>query len=172
MELARLLIKRMTRLWIVLIPSLFLTYIIAKIQLGTFGEEFSPPNLKLSNFISFELFISNLFFMQGILIEGPFGLNGPLWSLTYEFWYYILFPCIVLMFRSKKKGKRIFYLLVSIVIAIFVGQKIMGYFLIWLLGAIIPLVKSLNIEKSFLKYIILLIFLTFAIISLSYDAWK
>ena len=164
------LIKRVTRLWIVLIPALFLTYIVAKIQLGLFGEDFSPPNLKLSNFISFELFFSNLFFMQGILVEGPFGLNGPLWSLTYEFWYYILFPCIVLMFRSNTKGKRFFYLLVSIVISIFVGQKIMEYFLIWLLGAIIPLIKPLNIEKVFLKYIILLTSLLFAIISLYYEA--
>ena len=164
------LIKRVTRLWIVLIPALLLTYIVAKIQLGLFGEDFSPPNLKLSNFISFELFFSNLFFMQGILVEGPFGLNGPLWSLTYEFWYYILFPCLVLMFRSSTKGKRFFYLLVSIVISIFVGQKIMEYFLIWLLGAIIPLIKPLNIEKAFLKYIILLTSLLFAIISLYYEA--
>ena len=33
------LIKRVTRLWIVLIPALVLTYIVAKIQLGLFGED-------------------------------------------------------------------------------------------------------------------------------------
>ena len=46
----------------------------------------------------------------------------------------------------------------------------MEYFLIWLLGAIIPLIKSLNIEKVFLRYTILLTSLAFAIISLYYEA--
>lgn len=40
------LIRRITRLWIVLIPALFLTFIIAKIQLGLFGDEFSNRILK------------------------------------------------------------------------------------------------------------------------------
>lgn len=164
------LLKRVTRLWIVLLPALFLTYIFAKMQLGLFGEDLSPPNLKVSNYISWELFFSNLFFMQGILVKGAFGLNGPLWSLTYEFWYYLLFPCIVLIFRSNKKGKKFFYLLVSIVISIFVGQKIMGYFVIWLLGAIIPLIKSLNLEKTYLRFIILLFSTLLAIASLHYEA--
>ena len=33
----------------------------------------------------------NAFFLQTIV--GPtFGSNGPLWSLAYEWWYYVLFP--------------------------------------------------------------------------------
>ncbi|KAB7708179.1 acyltransferase family protein [Bacillus aerolatus] len=164
------LFKRLTRLWIVLLPALFLTYILAKIQLGLFGEDLNPPNLKVSNYISWELFFGNLFFMQGILVKGPFGLNGPLWSLTYEFWYYILFPCIILIFCSSKKSKKLFYLLVSIAISIFVGQKIMEYFLIWSLGAIIPLIKPLNLEKAYLKFIITLFSTLIAIVSLHYEA--
>jgi len=74
------------------------------------------------------------------------------------------------MFRSNTKGKRFSYLVVSIVISIFIGQKIMEYFLIWLLGAIIPLIKPLNIEKVFLKYIILLASLLIVITSLYYEA--
>jgi peptidoglycan/LPS O-acetylase OafA/YrhL len=164
------LLKRITRLWIVLIPALFLTFIVAKVQLGFFGEDFSPPNLKVSNFISLEFLLGNLFFLQGIFVNGAFGLNGPLWSLTYEFWYYILFPCIVLMFRSNTGTKKFFYFLLSVAITIFLGQKIMEYFLIWLLGAIIPLIKSLKIEKAILKSLILLISSLLAILSLHYEA--
>ncbi len=36
-------------------------------------------------------FLVNAFFLQTIV--GPtFGSNGPLWSLAYEWWYYVLFP--------------------------------------------------------------------------------
>jgi peptidoglycan/LPS O-acetylase OafA/YrhL len=36
-------------------------------------------------------FLVNAFFLQTIA-GPPFGSNGPLWSLAYEWWYYILFP--------------------------------------------------------------------------------
>jgi peptidoglycan/LPS O-acetylase OafA/YrhL len=36
----------------------------------------------------------NAFFLQ--TIAGPtFGSNGPLWSLAYEWWYYVLFPLVL-----------------------------------------------------------------------------
>ena len=39
-------------------------------------------------------FLANSLFLQTIL--GPtFGSNGPLWSLAYEWWYYILFPLVL-----------------------------------------------------------------------------
>ncbi len=39
-------------------------------------------------------FLVNAFFLQTI-VGPPFGSNGPLWSLAYEWWYYILFPVAV-----------------------------------------------------------------------------
>ena len=39
-------------------------------------------------------FLVNAFFLQ--TIAGPtFGSNGPLWSLSYEWWYYVLFPMVL-----------------------------------------------------------------------------
>ena len=39
-------------------------------------------------------FLVNAFFLQTIV--GPtFGSNGPLWSLAYEWWYYVLFPLVL-----------------------------------------------------------------------------
>lgn len=164
------LLKRVIRLWIVLIPALLLTYIFAKMQLGLFGEEHSLPNLKISDFINSKLLFGNLFFMQGILVKGPFGLNGPLWSLTYEFWYYMLFPCLVLIFRSSNKSKKFFYLFLSIIIISFVGQKIMEYFLIWLFGAMIPFIKPIKLEKPIVKLIITLFAALIATVSMHYKA--
>jgi peptidoglycan/LPS O-acetylase OafA/YrhL len=164
------LLRRLTRLWIVLLPALFLTFVVAKLQLGLFGEEFSPPNLKISNFLTWENFWGNLFFLQEILVNGAFGLNGPLWSLTYEFWYYMLFPCIVLIFHSKSKGIKFLYIFFTILISVFLGKEIMSYFLIWLAGAIIPLVKTINIKKYLLKYAVLFVSALLAVYSLFYEA--
>ncbi|WP_010678054.1 acyltransferase family protein [Bacillus timonensis] len=164
------LLKRITRLFIVLIPALLLTYIWAKIQLGLFGEDMSPLDLRVSDYLTWELLIGNLFFLQGIITEGPFGLNGPLWSLTYEFWYYILFPCIILIFHSRKKSTKFFYLIISITISIFIGKEIMSYFLVWLLGAAIPLIKGIKIDNKALQIVILVIVSILAVFSLNYKA--
>lgn len=125
------LIKRITRLWVVLIPCLFLTLIWANFQIYLFGE-----NEKLRNVLNIKTFVGNIFFLQGILVK-PYGLNGPLWSSSYEFWYYILFPCLFLTIKSKKISLKVYYALIFIGIVFFVGQRIMVYFLVWLLGAII-----------------------------------
>jgi peptidoglycan/LPS O-acetylase OafA/YrhL len=44
-------------------------------------------------------FIGNLFF-QGSFVVQPFGTNGPLWSLAFEFWFYVLYP-VLLWFTTR-----------------------------------------------------------------------
>jgi peptidoglycan/LPS O-acetylase OafA/YrhL len=38
--------------------------------------------------------VGNLFF-QGSFVVQPFGTNGPLWSLAFEFWFYMLYPAVL-----------------------------------------------------------------------------
>lgn len=40
--------------------------------------------------------------MQGGLFTRTFGTNGPLWSLSYEFWFYVLYP--LLWFTAGHRG--------------------------------------------------------------------
>jgi peptidoglycan/LPS O-acetylase OafA/YrhL len=141
------LINRVTRLWIVLIPGLLLTLMWAKIQFSLFGVN------HIATYFNMKGFLGCLFFTQGIL-NGVYGLNVPLWSLSYEFWYYILFPCILLIFYSKKFSIKIFYLIFSIAISYFVGRIIMEYFVVWLLGAAIPLIKPINIISKYKKFLL------------------
>jgi peptidoglycan/LPS O-acetylase OafA/YrhL len=143
------LLKRLIRLWIVLIPSLILTLFWAKIQFSLFGET------KLSNYLEWKIFIGNLFFLQGITTT-EYGLNGPLWSLSYEFWYYIMFPCLVLFIYTPKRGMKVCYAAIIILISIFVGLKITEYFFVWLLGAIIPIVRPIKIKRKVISNFIIL----------------
>ncbi|MBT2758398.1 acyltransferase [Mesobacillus foraminis] len=154
------LVNRVTRLWVVLIPSLVLTLIWAKSQFYFFG--FDP---KIANELSLINFVGNIFFLQGILVNN-FGMNGPLWSLSYEFWYYILFPCAVLFIYSKKISIKIIHVLLFTLISLLVGPKIMLYFLIWLLGAIVPLISPLIINNKLYKSLLICFSIIARIISL------
>jgi peptidoglycan/LPS O-acetylase OafA/YrhL len=79
-------------------------------------------------------FMVNLFSVQGFQgFRVQFGSNPALWSIGYEFFYYIVFGLIFYwreIFRSRIK------LASLVVISLFVlaGSKITLYFLIWLLG--------------------------------------
>lgn len=143
------LIKRVVRLWIVLIPTLLLTYFWAKLQIHFFGgDEY------FTGVLDAKTFIGNLFFLQDITVL-QFGLNGPLWSLTYEFWYYILFPCLVLGLYSKSHFKKLGYGILFIGISCFVGKQIMLYFLIWLLGALIAVIKPVTFKRLSMNLFVL-----------------
>lgn len=145
------LLKRIVRLWIVLIPCLILTFLWAEVQLSIFGSD-----QEITKNLDLKTLIGNLFFLQGILVE-PFGLNGPLWSLSYEFWYYMMFPCLVLLICSKKSFHRLVYAFLIILISLVIGGKITLYFLVWLLGAVIPLIKPLNIKNRLLISILFIL---------------
>jgi peptidoglycan/LPS O-acetylase OafA/YrhL len=175
-------VNRLTRLWIVLIPALLLTLIWDHIGIHLFGTAgiygvLGKTDALALHRLSWRVLLSNLFFLQEILTP-TLGSNGPLWSLSSEFWYYLLFPLILLAIPSKKPGwSSALYAAAALAILFFVGQKISTYFLIWLLGAAINLapekrnesekrwvfaalggvaiVASLNLDKDFVRDLVL-----------------
>jgi peptidoglycan/LPS O-acetylase OafA/YrhL len=141
----RYLFIRSTRLYTVLIPALLLGLFWDRSGLYLFGDAGLYGGHGPQNIVDIPVklttgplaFVVNLGFLQGI--AGPtFGTNGALWSLTYEFWYYLLFPCLLLcLSRRKTVLQRSAYLLLSVAIFWLVGWRISLYALIWLLGAAI-----------------------------------
>lgn len=107
------LVDRISRLWLVLIPALVFTlalnsiscnpnrvslYCSASLDLASHAD--GPPLLdqNLSSFLGSILFLQPF---QG----NVFGGNGPLWSLSYEFWYYIVFYFVILVISSIRTNK-------------------------------------------------------------------
>jgi peptidoglycan/LPS O-acetylase OafA/YrhL len=140
-------VNRLTRLWVVLIPALLLGAFWDHLGIHLFGTSGIYGGLPKTNGamvpipprLSAGTMIGNAFFLQGILVP-TFGSNGPLWSLSYEFWYYVLFPLMVLAFPVQRAGwSNVLYAIASFMVLFFVGQSISIYFLIWLLGAAINL---------------------------------
>ena len=149
--------QRLTRLYVVLVPALVLGgiwdfigshYILhAPIYMASrdYQNMIKHP---VAQMLTLKAGIGNLFFLQGI--RSPiFGSNGPLWSLSYEFWYYVLFPVgILALLRKSSLILRVGYAILGIIIFFFIGKLIALYFLVWLLGALIGLCPSIGITKS------------------------
>ena len=86
--------------------------------------------------ISLRSLLGNVLFVQNILCQ-PLGSNAPLWSLTNEFWYYVLFPLCLLVITAciARRWKTALGFLCSVVVVLcFLNPEIRRDFLIWLLG--------------------------------------
>ena len=82
-----------------------------------------------------------------------FGSNVPLWSLAYEFWYYIAFPLIAFgLLERRMLGRRILALAASAVILILCGKAISSYMLIWVMGVLVSRIP-LRLTESKARYL-------------------
>ncbi len=133
---------RLIRLELVLFPALLLCWLWdsagmhlfspSPTYLGTSGSSvlLSP----ISPHISLPIFVGNLAFLQTLLVP-CFGSNAPMWSLANEFWYYALFPCLVIVLTKYFSWtRRAIAAVVMIGVALFIGRWMLGEFSIWLLG--------------------------------------
>jgi peptidoglycan/LPS O-acetylase OafA/YrhL len=132
------LIDRMSRLWIVLLPALALgglldvfgAYCLASpVYRGLTGAHSISPDSWAA--ITSATLIGNVAFLTRILVP-PFGSNGPLWSLAFEFWYYLWFPALWLALRHRRYS----FGLLAFAIAFANWQVAIG-FVSWLMGSVL-----------------------------------
>jgi len=138
------LVSRLTRLQLVLFPALVLGAVWDRIGMRIPQAaplyydalyKFYVPSVALRSTVP--VFLGNFFFLQSI-VSPVFGSNGPLWSLSYEFWYYILFPVLILATAAWVGTRiRILYAGLALLLLWFIGPQISFYFLIWLAGALV-----------------------------------
>lgn len=133
-------LARATRLYVVLLPALVLTLIIDYLGEVTFGKagtiyggEMHGAALgSLQPATSTTIFFGNLLFLQPRLV--PFlGTNSPLWSLSYEAWFYAAFPALCIIWQEKGWLHRA-SVLGLIIFPSFVFSQFGMYFSIWLFG--------------------------------------
>lgn len=151
-------IDRVTRLWVVLVPT-FLTVLFAALAMGVLNG--ARVSFSTSEPYSVGAFFGNMIGLQTIIVA-PFGGDFPLWSLANETWYYVMFPLMVLVFRGRTITTRSVALLAIGAIALLVHGTILLYFTIWLLGAAFSRVK---IEAGpVLRWVLLLLFVGSAVL--------
>jgi peptidoglycan/LPS O-acetylase OafA/YrhL len=124
-------IDRVTRLWIVLIPTFIITLLFA---IAICGSNLGANSVELTGHaFSVSTFVGNMLGLQTMIVPA-YGGNFALWSLANETWYYILFPLLLLVFTSKSAFAKLIAA-ISILCALgLLKFSISLYFLIWLLG--------------------------------------
>jgi peptidoglycan/LPS O-acetylase OafA/YrhL len=143
------LIHRFARIYVVLVPALFVT-----LALDWIGRSFVDPGVYgwpiFENHLRPGLFFGALANLTTIYSDF-FGTNGPMWSLACEFWYYVTFPLLLLPWaRCYSPALRAagFALGVGMIAALAIPDSWfrLGYIL-WVIGALAtlaprPLIRS------------------------------
>jgi peptidoglycan/LPS O-acetylase OafA/YrhL len=141
------LIRRLTRLYAVLIPGL-----IFGVALDFWGLHLHPSSSSLyagpagqtlihdvASKLTLPVIAGNLVFLQHARVQTA-GTNDSLWSLTNEFWYYILFPAVLLIFWANQElWRRLLYGALVLGVCLLVGEDVLLLFLPWLLGAFLAI---------------------------------
>jgi peptidoglycan/LPS O-acetylase OafA/YrhL len=136
-------ISRFSRLYSVVLPVLLLIPIFDMI-----GQHIDSSIYAGKTSDSFDLIrlIANLTFSQEFWVFSfRYLSDGPLWSLGYEFWYYVLFGFALFL---ERKRKYIFLLITSFLI----GPKILLLLPVWLFGVwIYKFHKSKHLNQLFAR---------------------
>lgn len=102
--------------------------------------------------------LGKIAFLQTIYMPN-FGSNGPLWSLANEFWYYVLFPFMVVAFLCRNRVTAMVPTVLMIPVVMILPTAILKYFAVWLLGAAVWAIRAPLANKSVAWFLFLVIFL-------------
>lgn len=157
------LINRCNRLYVVLLPALLLTLFWDHLGMilsnhstvyqgigtqGVVGNVISKTNLTT--------FLGNIFFLQNLKVP-VLGSNEPLWSLSYEYWYYILFPLLLFSFHKTQRFLKSIQLFSLALIIGYFFREVIPLFPIWLFGAGLSLLAKNQLLQRVVLYRLCLI---------------
>jgi peptidoglycan/LPS O-acetylase OafA/YrhL len=140
----------------VLIPALIFGICLDVLGMHLFGSAtsiYAGPSSSLvphdlAARLTWKVIAANAFFLQGI-VSPTAGTNNSLWSLTYEWWYYLQFPMLILVFsKAVKPSIRVLYLVFLLGSAFFVGKEIVTLFPTWLFGAAVAALPVTRVSKA------------------------
>lgn len=119
---------RISRIYSVLLPAIALTMLLDFIGGYYFSSRYSDPDLIPQTHELIRLLV-NVFCLQGLWgYRVQFGSNPALWSIGYEFCYYVVFGLLT----WKPKNWRLLVLVFMLVI----GPKVVIYGSVWALGVL------------------------------------
>lgn len=144
-------LARAKRLYPTLLVALVVGGLIDRLGLhffsGTDAYHYDATNVILSydirQALSIGTLVGNLLFLQSLHVQ-TLGSNGALWSLSYEWWYYLLFPLGLIGWR-RRRGQ---YLLPLVAICVLVGPAVLTLFPVWLLGSSLHFLPKLRVQRS------------------------
>lgn len=140
------------------------------LQLPIYND--NTPFQIVNNTFSLKVLVGNLLFLMNTYVE-TWGSNYALWSLKYEWWFYMLFPFFLILNK-----KSIWYPVGLILILFFFSfnglipikllNEIFCYMPLWWLGTLLADIYTARIKIDF-KYFMPLVFALPAVILLKSD---
>nr|WP_293834710.1 acyltransferase [uncultured Arsenicibacter sp.] len=152
------LVLRVSRLMSIALPAIFITALI-EIYLSFQGGSIIAMYTRGNSFIRYLL--SAVFLNEIWFISAAPPINTPLWSLSYEFWYYLLFG----LYCFKKENKS--FKILSILFGLIVGPKVLLMFPIWFMG-VLSFETSKYRENFKYGFVLFLFFLIILLIIAAY----
>jgi peptidoglycan/LPS O-acetylase OafA/YrhL len=154
-------IHRFSRIYIVLVPALAITLMFD--LLGTLAEPLLYNQAGWATALDFSaaehddafILMCNMVNLQDAFCPS-FGSNGPLWSLAYEWFYYLTFPLVVAWVRPlRQQGSMLRSLAIgAVAVLVLAGlfPKYVAYYPIWLMGVVARLVAVRRPLSRFWAY--------------------
>jgi peptidoglycan/LPS O-acetylase OafA/YrhL len=147
-EWAEFLGKRLSRLWTVLLPGLVVTGVVV----AAGRSVIAPPVQALwrANDDSVGLAACNAAFLQKSRCD-TYSVNEALWSLSYEFWFYVVFAAAVAAWFAARRGRERTF--VSNVLVLVGALALFGPHLLWLapawlLGAVVATIPAPYADRA------------------------
>lgn len=129
---------RVSRLLIVLVPALGFGALLDLLGASVFHgavywghHSFAPLKDGVYNHLTPLVFLGNLVFLQGLAVS-VLGTNGPLWSIAYEFWYYLWFAGLAVSIHRRRLSPALLTLALGVI-----WPPLMTRFPIWLMGSLV-----------------------------------
>lgn len=153
-------IDRLSRLYVAFLPALLLTAALDLAGSNWFAAtgfwNHQQPMLAekvtsapFESLLTFELFLGNLLMLQTISLP-PFGSNGPLWTISLEFWFYSVFALASYVYVSRGRVGRAMSVLALAIMLVFLGKDFAAYMGLWLIGVCAAFAPWRSIERPLL----------------------
>lgn len=167
--------RRIRRIYPLFLFTLLLTFLLDKIGMchgfSIYAGRTPVPLLNNNVHTNHELInlAGNLLFVSTDRV-GIWGTNGPLWSLKYEWWFYMFYPILFLLTRKS------FYLSLAVVVAAFLLSmtfnaaiapfffSVFQYLLSWWLGAVTADIYTRRIRVNPLYFSVFAVFIPLMIV--------
>jgi peptidoglycan/LPS O-acetylase OafA/YrhL len=179
-------IDRFSRIYVAFIPAIIFVFLLDLLSITI-----RPENYVYADAFNIRTFIGNLLMLQDfpLLLKSPrdefitsFGSARPFWTLAVEWWIYIFFGYIVLIFVKKEKIKFrdliTFAFLAIVPVYNIVSGRGSGLTAYWIFGSLICLLLMQNFaekiplrtKKIFFLLLIILAALRITITMTEYEA--
>jgi peptidoglycan/LPS O-acetylase OafA/YrhL len=155
--------NRLTRLYVVLVPALALGALLdlSGIHLfgtgGVYGGHAGTADVTapVASRLSIPILLGNYAFLQGIYLP-TFGSNGALWSLAYEFWYYVAFPFLACALWPRLTNRqRVMNGAFLVAAVILMGRYAALAGLAWLMGVVIHYLPPLPVKRPLVRWAVI-----------------